>query len=124
MRTPEELRERITAFENSSTLHLRNDNRWVRLAELIPWHELDALYADGERDTYRPLLVACFLQAHYGYSDEETVQQVRESPYLQYLCGMEGYRVDGLPFDMAQLQAFRLTLSEETLLHINALIRR
>jgi hypothetical protein len=53
--------------------------------------------------------------------DEELVEYVRESPYLQYFLGYEGYK-DELPFDPSMMVHFRKRLSGNILKEINALI--
>ncbi|MBP2644186.1 MAG: family transposase, partial [Firmicutes bacterium] len=46
----------------------------------------------------RLALGALLIQIEYGYSDEETVLQIQENPYLQFFCGLPGYE-DKPPFD-------------------------
>jgi len=53
--------------------------------------------------------------------DEELVEYIRESPYLQYFLGYEGYK-DELPFDQSMMVHFRKRLSGNILKEINALI--
>jgi len=53
--------------------------------------------------------------------DEELVEYIRESPYLQYFLGYEGYK-DELPFDPSMMVHFRKRLSGNILKEINALI--
>ncbi len=53
--------------------------------------------------------------------DEELVEYIRESPYLQYFLGYEGYK-DELPFDTSMMVHFRKRLSGNILKEINALI--
>ena len=68
------------------------NNRWVRLAELIPWDELEVLseYRRHFGSTgnpalpFRVALGALLVQARLNLTDEETVEQIRENPYLQH----------------------------------------
>ena len=71
---------------------LRSDNRWVKLAKRIPWHEFEETYARSFAGTgmgapaksVRIALGALIIKERLGMSDEETVCQIQENPYLQY----------------------------------------
>ena len=86
---------------------LNPNNRWVALAELIPWEEFEEEYASqfaiesgqgAPAIKFRTALGALLIKEKLGITDEETVEQIRETPYLQYLIGMEGYLYES-PFD-------------------------
>ncbi|MGI6253642.1 MAG: transposase, partial [Aminivibrio sp.] len=76
------------------------NNRWVRLANLIPWEELEVIsgYKNHFGTTgnpalpFRVALGALLVQARLDLTDEETVEQIKENPYIQYFLGFEGYR--------------------------------
>ena len=78
---------------------LRSDNRWVRLAKLIPWTEVEKVYASSLAGTgqgapamsVRVALGALIIKERLGASDEETVEQIRENHYLQYFLGLKQY---------------------------------
>ncbi len=53
--------------------------------------------------------------------DEELVEYIRESPYLQYFLGYEGYKNE-LLFEPSMMVHFRKRLSGNILKEINALI--
>lgn len=84
-----------TEFEN----WLEADNRWLALSKIIPWDELSAAYQmslsahmgrpakDG-----RLVIGAVIIKHKLCLSDEETIQQIRENPYLQYFVGFTGFR--------------------------------
>ncbi len=99
------------------------NNRWVRLAGLIPWEELELLsgYRNHFGSTGNPALPfrvafgALLVQARLKLSDEETVEQIRENPYIQYFLGFEGYRSGKKPFDPSMMVYFRKRLDTETL---------
>ncbi|MEE9189164.1 MAG: transposase [Candidatus Neomarinimicrobiota bacterium] len=67
---------------------LDENNRWLRIAELIPWDELEAEYRGYFSDIGRPaldahLVIGLFLLKHMtGLSDREVVQAVMENPYM------------------------------------------
>jgi len=108
---------------------LRSDNRWVRLAKLIPWEEIEERYAKNFTDsgmgapakTARVALGALIIQEKLGLTDEETVAQIQENPYLQYFIGNERYR-DEHPFDSSMMVYFRKRLKYEELNGINELV--
>ena len=68
--------------------HLDSDNRWVRMAKLIPWAEVEQryekLFADSgmgaPAKNVRIALGALIIKERLGLSDEETVEQIRENP--------------------------------------------
>ena len=82
--------------------HLDANNRWIRYAAIIPWKRIETFYAkifsqDGmgaPAKSARIALGALLIKEKLDITDEETREQVRENPYLQYFIGMEGYRTD------------------------------
>lgn len=99
------------------------NNRWVRLADLVPWEELELLsgYRNHFGSTGNPALPfrvafgALLVQGRLRLTDEETVEQIRENPYIQYFLGFEGYRSEKRPFDPSMMVYFRKRLDAETL---------
>lgn len=99
------------------------NNRWVRLANLIPWEELEVL--SGYRNhfgttgnpalPFRVALGALLVQARLDLTDEEIVEQIKENPYIQFFLGFEGYRSEKRPFDPSMMVHFRKRLDAETL---------
>lgn len=77
---------------------LDSSNRWVRWAHQIPWQELAAVYHATLKSGGRPakparLMIGALLIKHrLGLSDVETIEQLRENPYLQYFCGFQRYQ--------------------------------
>jgi hypothetical protein len=69
---------------------LSGENRWVKLAELIPWEEFEAPYAQqlsqemgAPAKSFRMVLGGLILKERLGTSALETVEPIRENPYLQ-----------------------------------------
>jgi len=106
--------------------HLDRNNRWVRLAELVPWDEFEESYADqfaqsgqgAPAKPFRLALGALIIKEKLGITDEETVEQIRENHYLQYLVGMENYKDEEL-FDPSMMVHFRKRITPEMLAEIN-----
>ncbi|MDD6236658.1 MAG: transposase, partial [Clostridiales bacterium] len=89
---------RLSDFKQPMGMNLKEDNRWVKRALLIPWNDIEKRYAslftNRKGNVAKPLrlaLRACIIQADYGYSDEETALQIQENAYLQYFCGYKAY---------------------------------
>jgi hypothetical protein len=79
---------------------LNEDNRWLRIAELIPWEELEDEYRKYFSDVGRPakdahLVIGLLLLKHMtGLSDEGLVEEVSENPYMQAFCGFTEFVTD------------------------------
>ena len=106
---------------------LRSDNRWVRLAKLIPWDEIEQRYAKQFDDAIgAPALSAriavgsLIIKERQKLTNEETVEQIRENPYLQYFLGYEAYR-DEAPFDPSMMVHFRKRASASMVIEISEL---
>ena len=100
-------------FNQPLGMHMNPENRWIRLAELIPWDEYEEKYASRfKSDTgnvakpCRMALGALIIQKRLGFSDRELVEEITENPYLQYFIGLPGYQ-ETPPFDASTLVAFR-----------------
>lgn len=110
-------------------MHLREDNRWVKKAQMIPWAKIEKKYAElfpsSTGNVAKPLqlaLSACIIQQEYGYSDEEVTLQIQENPYLQYFCGYADFDDSKPPFDPSSLVHFRKRLTPEILAEINEMV--
>ena len=101
-------------------------NRWIQLSKLIPWEEFEETYAKqfseegmgAPAKSFRMALGALLIKEKLRITDEETVQQIRENHYLQYLIGMEGYQDEEL-FDPSMMVYFRRRITMEMLCEIN-----
>lgn len=118
-------------FQKPMGMCLREDNRWVKKAQLLPWGKIEAKYAGlfpfATGNVAKPLqlaLGACLIQREYGYSDEEIVLQIQENPYLQYFCGYAGYDDSKPPFDPSSMVHFRKRLTPEILAELNEMVIR
>ena len=110
---------------------LRSDNRWVKLAKFIPWEEFEPGYAKSFASSdkgppamsVRVALGTLIIKERLGISDEETVEQISENPYLQYFLGFEAFRQEP-PFDPTMLVHFRKRLSQVSICKINERINQ
>ncbi len=109
---------------------LAADNRWVIKAQTIPWNDIEGDYADlfpsGTGNVAKPARVAfgaLVIKETLGLTDEETVEQIRENPYLQYFLGYKKFSSEK-PFDPSLMVRFRQRFSIERLNTINETICR
>ena len=115
----------IGAFNQPLGMHMNLENRWVRLAEQIPWDVFESKYAElFPNDTgnvakpLRTALGSLIIQKKLCFSDRELVEQITENPYLQYFIGLPGYQEEP-PFDASTLVLFRKRLSPEIIMEAN-----
>jgi transposase, IS5 family len=104
---------------------LDENNRWVILSNLIPWEEFEEEYAEqfsvdtgAPAKSFRMALGALIVKERLGTSDRETVEQIRENPYLQYFLGVSVYSNNSL-FDASMLVHFRQRISADMVNRIN-----
>jgi len=104
---------------------LRSDNRWIKLAKFIPWEEFEVAYAKKMSGSglgppamsVRVALGALIIKEKLGTPDEETVEQIRENPYLQYFLGFTDYR-DEEPFHPSMFVHFRKRFGKKAICQI------
>jgi transposase, IS5 family len=104
---------------------LSEDNRWVIMASLIPWAEFEEEYSSlfsaemgAPAKSFRVALGALIIKEKLGISDRETVEQIKENPYLQYFIGMSSY-INEAPFDASMLVYFRERINASLVNKVN-----
>jgi len=109
---------------------LSGENRWIKLAEMIPWNELENDYAaqfckgfGAPAKPFRMALGALIIKARMGLTDEELVEQIKENLYLQYFIGLEAFEYSP-PFDPSMMVYFRKRLPESVVNDCNERIVR
>ena len=108
---------------------LKASNRWVQRAAMVPWEEVEACYAESFAGTGqgapaksgRIAYGALLIKEQLGITDEETVEQITENPYLQYFLGLRELLEKPL-FDSSMMVHFRSRFSAEHHQRINAKI--
>jgi hypothetical protein len=92
---------------------------------MIPWSEFEENYAQNFTEkmgapakSFRMALGSLIIKEKLGISDEETVEQIRENPYLQYFIGLESYQ-DKAPFEASTMVYFRKRINLELINQIN-----
>lgn len=121
-----------TLFDDASNFigaKLNPENRWVKMAALIPWDLLDEKYnaqfqnkkVGNLAKAARMALGSHIIKEKFAISDEETVEHIKESPYLQWFIGLPEF-TDKAPFDASTMTWFRKRLTPEILEEVNSYI--
>ena len=104
---------------------LSKDNRWVRLSAIMPWGHIDDIYAKSmSEETGRPGITsriafgAIYIKAYCHITDEETVTNLQENPYMQYFLGLHEFHPEPL-FDSSMMVHFRKRFPVEEVAKIN-----
>ena len=106
-------------FELPIGTKLSQENRWVVMANLIPWEEFEEEYArlfseemGAPALPFRMALGSLIIKEKLGISDRETVEQIRENPYLQYFIGLKSYSFEA-HYNASMLVHFRKRMNLE-----------
>jgi IS5 family transposase len=95
----------IDMFENPFEKILDNNNRWVKLSNIVPWDDLASIYCNklnsvsGRKSVDVRLVLAAIIVKHkLGLDDRGTVEMIQENMYIQYFCGYKTFNPER-PFD-------------------------
>ncbi len=100
------------------------NNRWLKMADIVPWDVLEEKYAGQFKaigrgaKKVRMAVGALIIQQRFGFTDEETVAQIIENPYYQYFIGLSEYQ-GKQPFDSTMMVYFRKRVKPEMLEEVN-----
>lgn len=115
-------------FNQPMGLHMNPDNRWIKMADSIPWDVFEKKYkrlfkvkTGNVAKPLRTALGALIIQTKFQYSDRELVEQITENPYLQYFIGLPGYQEEP-PFDASTLVLFRKRINAQMIAEANEYI--
>jgi hypothetical protein len=94
------------------------ENRWLKIANLLPWEEIENRYKRYFSEIGRPSLdcrlvigVLC-LKHMTGFSDEDIIKLVNENPYMQAFCGLDHFSTEPL-LESSSLSKIRKRLGKE-----------
>ena len=89
----------ITEFKTPFKTSLLADNRWVKLASIVPWEAFAELYisllnTEQGRPGLSPRIVlgALIIKHKENLSDEKTILAIQENIYMQFFVGLEGFQ--------------------------------
>lgn len=107
---------------------LNENNRWVQLAQLVPWEHAEKNYGRFFKNTFRGQqtlslrkgLGALIIQERMQLTDRETVESISENPYMQYFIGLSGFEQKP-PFHHSMMTHFRKRL-KDVLAELNEII--
>lgn len=115
-------------FNQPMGLHMNPNNRWIKMADSIPWEVFEKKYkrlfkvkTGNVAKPLRTALGALIIQTKFQYSDRELVEQITENPYLQYFIGLPGYQEEP-PFDASTLVLFRKRINARMIAEANEYI--
>lgn len=101
------------------------NNRWLIMASFISWTEFEEEYASIFDDKlgapakpFRMALGALLIQQKLNITDRETVEIIRENPYLQYFIGLTKFS-HKIPFHHSMMVHFRKRIGSEIIDKIN-----
>ena len=102
----------------SSLNELDKHNRWVMLGDSLPWSALEREYNSrldnrekgaGNKPA-RMVISALIIKHKLNLGDEETIEIIRENPYMQYMCGLSEF-TDKPIFDPSLFVTIRKRIS-------------
>ena len=132
MRYTSQYKELPLDLFKSSLDGLDKRNRWVALGDSLPWAEIERVYnrrlgnqyAGAGNKPARMVVAACIIKHKLALSDVETIEMIRENPYMQYFCGLPEF-TDKPIFDASLFVAIRKRISIEDLNEMTcALLRK
>ena len=116
----------IEEFKTPFRRPLDKNNRWVKLAALIPWDYVEKQYQkklgrarEGKRAySSRLAFGALVIKERLKLTDEETVAMIKENPYLQWFIGLQEFQI-AAPFNDSLMTHFRKRLPAKVIKRIN-----
>ena len=104
------------------------NNRWVKMAKIMPWAFIEEVYLESmSQETGRSAISsriafgACYIKENEMLTDERTVETISENPYMQYFLGCKEFTSKPL-FDPSMMVHFRKRFPVEALAKINEMI--
>ena len=96
-------------------------NRWVQMAQIVPWDLIEDIYAKTFRDenadgrppiTSRMAFGVLYIKESENFPQERTMQHISENVYMQYFLGLTEFNPKPL-FDSSMLSNFAARFSKE-----------
>jgi len=99
-------------------MKLQKDNRWVILANKLPWDEMAKIYyrslssgMGAPAKDARLVIGALIIKHMLGLDDRETIETIRENMYIQYFLGLCEYTYKDV-FDRSLFTTLRYRMGE------------
>lgn len=94
---------KLEFFEHPFETELDKKNRWVILADLIPWDDLAEVYchkldANSGRKSVdvRTVIAALIIKHKLRLDDRGTIDMIKENIYLQYFSGLQSFTIKAI----------------------------
>ncbi len=121
----DKLQHTFLDFNQPIGLHMNPNNRWIKMADNIPWDVFEVEYAELFPSTTgnvaKPLRLALgslIIQTKYQFADRELVEMLTENQYFQYFIGLPGYQQEP-PIEASVLVLFRKRISMDMIMKAN-----
>ena len=118
----------LEGFETPFAQHLDKNNRWVKLAQAIPWDKLAGVYYKKMDSSFgapsisaRMVIGSVIIKHMLNIDDREVVEQIKENMYLQYFVGKSSFTTKA-PFDASLMVSIRYRLGQQTMEAFNRLV--
>ena len=118
----------IEEFRTPFEIKLDKNNRWVKLAHLLPWDKLAAVYyssmcsATGAPAIDARIVIGALIIKHkLKLDDRESIEYIRENPYVQYFLGLSDYSYEDV-FDRSLFTHLRYRIGEQAFDDFNCII--
>ncbi len=118
----------LEGFQTPFFQQLDKDNRWVKLADCIPWDKLANVYYRKMNSDFgapslsaRMVIGAVIIKHMLNIDDREVVAQIQENMYLQYFVGLSSFTTE-IPFDPSLMVSIRYRLGQEVMEAFNLLV--
>ena len=89
----------FSEFSSPFSNSLDPNNKWVKLAKIIPWDALASVYSKklnskaGRKSIDVRMVIAALIVKHsFALDDRGTVDMISENIYLQYFCGLKSFQ--------------------------------
>lgn len=121
----DKLQHTFLDFNQPIGLQMNPNNRWIKMADNIPWDvfegEYAALFPSATGNVAKPLRLALgslIIQTKYQFADRELVEMLTENPYFQYFIGLPGYQQEP-PIEASVLVLFRKRINMDMIMKAN-----
>lgn len=119
---------KITEFSNLYQLKLDGNNRWIQLGSVLPWDKLVSLlsgkydFTKGSKGIDPRVIIGALIVKHkLTLTDEETIEIIRENPYIQFFLGFTQFNPEPI-FSPSLFVDIRKRLGREVFEKFNELL--
>lgn len=90
--------KQLRLFETPFEQQLDKSNRWVQLADKLPWDDLVKIYNKKLRVDFgapcidgRMIIATLIIKHKLNLSDREVIEMIKENIYMQYFVGLSSF---------------------------------